>query len=133
MFTAVLTASPTLAALPAAATISASAPTPSPTALGWAGNTAQAVGQATQAAAAGGGGGMNWVFLGSVIIGIVTALFAYIGISQLASSRKGDVRQAGRQSAVAAIGTFWIALAIGGFTSLLVSGMGNFLTNVFTR
>lgn len=76
---------------------------------------------------------MNWVFLGSVIIGIVTALFAYIGISQIASSRKGDVRQAGRQSAVAAIGTFWVALAIGGFTTLLVSGMGTFLTNVFAR
>ncbi|WP_115030935.1 hypothetical protein [Dermatophilus congolensis] len=76
-------------------------------------------------------GSMNWVFLGSVIIGIVTALFAYIGITQIASSRRGDVRQAGRQSAVAAIGTFWVALAIGGFTTLLVSGVGSFLTSVF--
>lgn len=76
--------------------------------------------------------GLNWVFLGSIVVGIVTALFAFIGLSQIASSRKGDVQRAGKQSAVATIGTFWVALAIGGFSTLLVSGFGGFLRNVFT-
>lgn len=124
MFTAVHTAS--LAAfVPTSAT-----PSPSATVIGWASNTLAPASQ-TAAAATSNAGGIDWVFLGSIVIGLVTALFAYIGISQIASSRRGDVRQAGRQSAVAAIGTFWVALAIGGFTTLLVTGMGSFLSNVF--
>lgn len=103
-------------------------PKPTESVTGW---SSGALAKATGAASA--TGGVNWVFLGSIVIGIVTALFAYIGITQIASSRRGDVRHAGRQSAVAAIGTFWVALAIGGFTTLLVSGMGSFLGSMFSR
>lgn len=125
MFTAVHTAS--LAAFAPTSAI----PSPSATVAGWASNTLAPASQTAAAAATSNAGGIDWVFLGSIVIGLVTALFAYIGISQIASSRRGDVRQAGRQSAVAAIGTFWVALAIGGFTTLLVTGMGSFLGNVF--
>lgn len=128
MFMSVLTASAHLTSRLGETAMLAAAPSPSGASWG-----SGALGQSVQAAATTNAGGMNWVFLGSVIIGIVTALFAYIGISQIASSRRGDVRQAGRQSAVAAIGTFWVALAIGGFTTLLVSGMGSFLTSIFGR
>ena len=102
------------------------APTP-PGGPGWGSGAGQAARAAVQAPA-----GINWVFLGSLLVGVVTVLFAYIGISQIASSRKGDVSRAGKQSAVAGIGTFWVALAIGGFASLLVAGFGVFLANVFS-
>lgn len=105
---------------------SPTAPSPSPTVAEWASASL------AQTASAASGGGLNWVFLGSVIVGIVTALFAFIGISQIASSRRGDVARAGRQSAVAAIGTFWVALAIGGFATLLISGIGTFLQSAFS-
>ena len=103
-------------------------PTPAPSVAEWASTS---LGQSTAVASAASGAGLNWVFLGSVIVGIVTALFAFIGISQIASSRRGDVARAGRQSAVAAIGTFWVALAIGGFAALLISGIGTFLSSAF--
>lgn len=106
------------------------APTPPPGGQpAWSSGAGQAARTAVQA---GQGAGLNWVFIGSILVGVVTALFAYIGVSQLASSRKGDVKMAGQQSAVAGIGTFWVALAIGGFAGLLVNGAGNFLMNVFT-
>lgn len=107
--------------------LTSATPTPSPTAVAeWASASL------AQTTATVGGTGLNWVFLGSIIVGIVTALFAFIGLSQLASARRGDIARAGRQSAVAAIGTFWVALAIGGFATLLVSGVGAFLKNAFT-
>ncbi|MDO5697793.1 MAG: hypothetical protein Q4G51_07440 [Dermatophilus congolensis] len=108
---------------------SPAAPSPSPTIAEWA---STALGGANASANVAAGTGLNWVFLGSIIVGIVTALFAFIGISQIASSRRGDVARAGRQSAVAAIGTFWVALAIGGFATLLISGIGTFLQSAFS-
>ncbi len=101
-------------------------PSPSASVAGWASSS---LGQSAVAAS---GAGLNWTFLGSILVGLVTALFAYIGLNQLASARRGDVARAGRQSAVAAIGTFWVALALGGFATLLVSGIGTFLSRAFT-
>ena len=106
------------------------APTPPPGGQpAWSSGAGQAANTAVQAVQT---TGLNWTFLGSIVVGVVTALFAFIGISQIASSRKGDVRLAGNQAAVAAIGTFFVSLAVGGFAVLLINGAGTFFRNAFT-
>ena len=95
----------------ATVTVTAPAPVPSPAATvpGWASTgiqqTQQFAGQAAEV-------GVNQgAIYGALMFG-ASIMLAFLAFKQFGAAPKGDVKLAGRQSAVAAIGSTWLGIAL---------------------
>ena len=81
-------------------------PTPAPTMPGWASN---GIAQGTQAAS---NIGVNQGAIYAAVLFAAGLCMALLAFKMYGSAHKGDVKLAGKQSAVAAIGSFWLAVAL---------------------
>lgn len=82
----------------------------------------------------GGGGGLgdvqapsapSWLNTGAIIgiaLFLACLLLMVLGISQIGRSRKGNVKEAASQSAVAGIGVLWIVIGITGAAIGIIAG-----------
>ena len=92
-------------------TVTAPAPVPSPAATvpGWASTGVQ---QTQQFAGHAAEVGVNQgAIYGALMFG-ASIMLAFLAFKQLGAAPKGDVKLAGRQSAVAAIGSTWLGIAL---------------------
>ena len=87
-------------------TVPPAAPSPAATMPGWASTGTQ---QAVQTA---GNIGINQGALYGAMVFIAGLLMAFLAFKMFAAAPKGDVKLAGKQSAVAAIGAFWLGVAL---------------------
>lgn len=69
------------------------------------------------------------IVIGTLLF-VVMLLLAWLGIKMMAKSEKGDVKKAANQSAVAAIGLFWVVVAFGGLALVIIGGLAYAFINV---
>ena len=87
-------------------TVPPAAPSPAATMPGWASTGAQ------QAMQVSGNVGINQDAIYGALYFVAGLLMAAMAFKMLAGASKGDVKLAGRQSAVAGIGSFWLGVAL---------------------
>lgn len=74
----------------------------------------------------------SWINSGALVgalVFVACILIIVLGISQLGRSKKGNVKEAASQSAVAGIGIFWIVVGITGAAVGIIATTVSFATN----